>query len=151
MVKRSLAAFLAIFLYVTVAFSYTFSWDNSGNICMGVCETYILIWEEPVYAGSCPSDQLIVSCIDGVCDTDKFVPPECDLDGKEKYRLRVLPAGWDTTQFQVRKSNAPDLEYGKKFISVVIACEDGACSDYSNRLVWKTPDKKIDPFGYKLK
>jgi len=147
MVKRYLLTILLSILFASNVSAVTFSWEQVNYVCYGTCGGYILVWEVADYEAACPEDVL-----ENETDTERFIPYPCyeELKAVIKAKIKVLPEGYSTIKFTFRKSDAPMLTSNSKFVSVLIEyeCENGREleSDFSNRVVWKTPIT-IEPFN----
>ena len=159
MVKKYFLALLILLLLAGNSFAVTFSWSpDYKNICYGVCGSYIIIWRATDYATACPEDVLeeVTDCkADPEGCTQHFVPYVCHekLKAVIAIKIKVLPESYDTVEFIVRKSHAPMFDAGSRLVTVgtAYAIENGREqeSDFSNRIVWKTP-VAIKPFGIKI-
>jgi len=154
MVKRYILILVAAVLLSSTSLAATFSWDQVNFVCYGTCGGYIIVWRVADYEAVCPADVLEeeTDCrIDPVGCTEHFVPASCydQLKVAVAVKIKILPESYETIQFTVRKSNAPTLAANNRFVSVVTAYEVANDkefeSDFSNRIVWKTPIA-IKPF-----
>jgi len=156
--KYFLVIVLSILLFAGNSFAATFTWENVNPVCYGTCSSYIIVWKAVDYATACPQDVLeeATDCnVDPVGCTKHFIPSTCYVGLKEiiTIKIKVLPESYDTTEFTIRKSDAPMLEDDSQYVSVVTAYEiiNGREfeSDFSNRVVWKTPIT-IEPFDLRV-
>jgi len=154
MVKRYILIIVAALLFSSNSLAATFTWDQANHVCYNVCGGYVLVWRIADYEAICPQDVLeeLTDCeADPVGCTEHHVPYPCQpaLKTVTLAKIKVVPDGYHVTEMTIRKSNAPALEAGSRYVTVIIAFADENGkhfeSDFSNRIVWKTPIA-IKPF-----
>ena len=150
MAKKVLAVALATFLWAGIALGASFTWSEyaPGDVCCEGCSCtqYLMVWEAWRYVDACPEDTKITTE-----DWPVNIPAVCveRINALPKLKVEVKPPGWKVFMMVIRSETSPLLQANRSYVSIVFRCENTNCSDYSNRVLWKTP-LKIDPFGITL-